>query len=401
MKNKVKLKKLLMKIIIFSIIFISLSSLINIYQYQEYTRNFNIKLNNIVNTIKEKYPNVSNNDIMDIVNSTNDNGDIFSRYNININKDSIIIENNKSFYRNIIFNNMFLLLIIIIISFIFIKYNNHKDQEINNITRLIEEINRKNYSLDIDDISEDELSLLKNEIYKTTILLKEEAINSTKDKMELKESLVDISHQLKTPLTSINIILDNLIQDSNMDKNIRQDFLLDIKREINNINILVQDLLRLSKLETNTVVFKNESVNINEIINDSINKLSILCDLKAININNHNLDNISIKVDKTWQIEALCNILKNCIEHTTKDIDIFTYNRNTYIEIIIKDYGEGISSKDLPHIFERFYKGEKALNDSVGIGLALSKSIIEKSNGKIMVDSNRNIGSIFTIRYYK
>ena len=127
------------------------------------------------------------------------------------------------------------------------RYNHKREKDIKDIAKCIEEINKKNYELEIDSISEDELSILKNEIYKTTIMLKEAADNSTKDKINLKKSLEDISHQLKTPLTSILVMLDNIIEDPDMDSSIRNDFIVDIKRNVNNINFLVQTLLKLSK----------------------------------------------------------------------------------------------------------------------------------------------------------
>jgi len=402
MKNKIGLKKLLIKSSIFSIIVLSLSLIFNIREYYSYTKNFNNKLSNIISAVQDKYPNVAENEIMEIINSSSGETDIFSKYNIDISKDSIILENSKLFYKNIIFDTVFLLLIILGLVYIFLKYNKKKDKEIENITKLIEEINKKNYKLNIEEFSEDELSILKNEIYKTTLMLKEQAENFKCEKLELKTSLSDISHQLKTPLTSILIILDNLIQDSNMDKDTRLDFLLDIKHEIDNINFLVQSLLKLSKLDTNTVKFNNKKINLKEIINEAVKKLSCITDLKNITININDCNDYFINTDLVWQVEAISNILKNSIEHSkiNSSIDISIEDKKVYKEIIIKDCGSGIDKKDLSHIFERFYKGKNASGDSIGIGLALAKSIIEKSNGKILVDSIINKGTTFTIRYY-
>lgn len=149
---------------------------------------------------------------------------------------------------------------------IFLKYNKSKDKKLVQITRYIEEINNKNYKLDIDDNTEDELSILKNEIYKTTVMLKEVAENSKKDKENLKNSLSDISHQLKTPLTSITIMLDNILDNKDMDEDIRNDFIKDIKREIINVNFLVETLLKLSKLDADSVKFINKKENVRKYI---------------------------------------------------------------------------------------------------------------------------------------
>lgn len=167
----------------------------------------------------------------------------------------------------------------------FIKYNKLKDTKLTEIIKYIEEINNKNYKLDIDDNTEDELSILKNEIYKTTVMLKEMAENSASDKANLKDSLSNISHQLKTPLTSIVIMLDNILDTEDMDSNIRKDFIKDIKREIININFLVESLLKLSKLDANSVNLINKKVNIKDILQESIKNVSIICDLKNIKIN--------------------------------------------------------------------------------------------------------------------
>lgn len=285
---------------------------------------------------------------------------------------------------------------------IFLYFNKKKDKEINKITKCMEEINRRNYKLEIDDISEDELSILKNEIYKTTIMLKEAAENSNKEKLELKDSLSDISHQLKTPLTSILIILDNLIDDPEMDKDIREDFIKDIKREINGINFLVQSILKLSKLDTNTINFIEDEIELNKIVIEAIKNVSMLSDLRNVNVNLKIKSNSVIKCDFKWQVEAISNILKNCIEHSNENSDVIVIieDNKVYSKIIIKDNGGGIAKEDLPHIFERFYKGKNATSDSIGIGLSLAKTIIEKDNGTISVQSSDK-GSIFEIKYFK
>ena len=215
-------------------------------------------------------------------------------------------------------------------------------------------------------------------------------------------SLEDISHQLKTPLTSILIILDNLIEDEDMDKNIREEFIKDIKREILNINFLVQSILKLSKFDSNTIVFNNDKYFVNDILSECINRISPICDLKNINVNIKGDKNIELYCDYKWQIEALTNIIKNCIEYTecNKSIDIEYNDNKIYTCIIITDKGSGISKEDLPHIFERFYKGNNSSNDSIGIGLSLAKSIVEKNDGVISVDTS-DVGTTFTIKYFK
>ena len=256
--------------------------------------------------------------------------------------------------------------------------------------------------MQIDTISEDELSILKTEIYKTTVILKEAAENSNKDKANLKKSMEDISHQLKTPLTSILVMLDNMIEDPDMDPGVRNDFVIDIKRNVVNINFLVQNILKLSKFDANTIKFMKAPNSIKAIAEEAIKNVSPLCDLKNVNIEFHSQEDAQIVCDYKWQVEAVTNILKNAIDHS-KDSDKVIINmddNNVYSSIDVINYGEAISKKDMQHIFERFYKGENAKADSVGIGLALAKTIINEDNGTISVESDWN-ETRFSIKYFK
>ena len=404
MENKPKLKKAIFLSIFIIIIFAIVFFLLQYYQYKTYTVNLNNKIASIISEIKKQYPDIDNNDLMYILNSKDDaNIDLFKSYGIQLDKDAMIIENDKYFSIFSVINLMILLTLSLIILFIFLIYNFNKDKKINEITKYIEELNNKNYRLHIEDNTEDELSILKNEIYKTTIMLKEVAENEISDKINLKDSLSDISHQLKTPLSSITIMLDNIIDNPQMDEETRISFIKDIKRQIININFLVDSLLKLSKLDSNSITFINKKEYIYNIIDESIKNVSVLCDLKNIQINKIGNDNAQIYCDMKWQIEAITNILKNCVEHTIQDSSInITYNENkVYSKMEIQDKGIGISKKDLPHIFERFYKGENSKSDSVGIGLALSKAIIEKNNGYIGVESQVGKGTSFVIKYFK
>ena len=402
MKNKVKLKRYIFISLIISIIFIVLNILINIYEYKIYRNNINNNLESIISLIETKYPLITKNEIMEILNSKNNTTNIFKEYGIDIDNTSIILENDKYYNTFIIFNTLYIFIIIIVLLIIFLIYIKNKDKDIKDITKYIEEINKGNYELKINSISEDELSILKNEIYKTTIKLKEAYINTNNDKLSIKKSLEDISHQLKTPLTSILIMLDNLIDDPNMDINTRQDFITDIKRQVVNINFLVQNLLKLSKFDSNTIHFIKENNKLSNILKEAIKNVSTLCDLKDIKIIINGDDESTIYSDFKWEVEALTNILKNSIEHTKDKKEILVdYNTNNVYSIIkIKDYGVGIAHDDLKHIFERFYKGKNSSPDSIGIGLSLAKAIINEDNGIISVESNSN-GTTFIIKYYK
>ena len=403
LENKVHLKKFLLISIIPIIIFLILGNIFFFYQYHSYTQNYNNKIASLVNLLDKEYPDIDRNELISILNSDDKvSEDIFSRYGIDIQNESIIIENDRLFSGFIIVYNILFIGLALSIILLYLKHEKDQNKEIKKIARCIEEINKKNYSINIDENSEDELSILKNELYKITIMLKEDAENSKKDKLKLKDSLSDISHQLKTPLTSINIMLDNILDNPEMDDKTKEKFIQNIKREITNISSLVGEILKLSKFDASVIKFEKEQVFINDLVEGAISNVEMMAELKNINIEVTNQDNIKLVCDAKWQIEAITNILKNCIEHSKDDstITIDIDSNKIYKQITIKDNGEGIDEKDLPHIFERFYKGKNASKDSVGIGLALAKTIIEKDNGSIKVDSKKGKQTIFTIKYY-
>lgn len=397
MKNKT-IKKYILSLIILLIFNISLIFILNRYEYKMYTKNYNDKINSIISNIKNKYPNIEESDIIEIINNEEDSEDILSKYGIDsITKNDKV--NNKIRIISLIIIITFDLLIILI----FYLYDKNKSKKIKEITKMISKINNRQFDIDINDFNEGELSILKNEISKTTIMLRQVADNSVKDKLNLKDSLGDISHQLKTPLTSITIMIDNILDSPDMNEKTRKKFLINIKREILNINFLVMSLLKLSKFDANVVKFNKESVYLKDIIIESIKNVSMIKELKNITIKVSGDDNIKLLCDFKWQVESITNILKNSIEHTSEygTVEVNYSENKLYTRILIKDNGKGIDSDDLPHIFDRFYKGENGSDDSFGIGLSLSKTIIEKEGGSITVKSTPNIGTIFTIKYLK
>lgn len=400
---KKKNRNTIIYMLFFVIIFLSVILLINYKLYKRLNYNYNSKLNMILNDIDSKYG-LDEEDIISILNSNDSKyNDLLKSYGIDINEDSVILDNDRIYSLYIVIMFIVIIMFVLVISVIFIKYNYYKDKKIKEITKYVEEINKKNYKLYIDDNSDDELSILKNEICKTTIMLRELADNSLKDKLSIKESLEDISHQLKTPLTSINIMLDNIIDDVDMDEMVRRDFINNIKREVTNINSLVLSLLKLTKFDVNVVKFMSNIVYVNKIVRDAIRNVLVIADSKNIKFNINGDDDIKLVCDYKWEVEAISNILKNSIEHSNSDgvIDISYSQNKVYTLICIKDYGVGIDSKDIKHIFERFYKGKNSSKDSIGIGLALSKNIIEKDNGSISVNSKKMLGTVFQIKYYR
>jgi len=402
MKNRKYLYRYIISSILTLILFSAIFILIDKIEYNNYTENSNYKISAILESVKEKYPDVNEKELIDILESKVINENSLAQYGYDIRNDSFIKQNENDNFAYTIVKVITLIISFVVLLYIFIKYNLKNDKEIDKIIKCIEDINHKNYELKLDDISEDKLSILKQEIYKTTIMLKENAENSLKDKMDLKNSLQDISHQLKTPLTSINIMLDNIIDDPDMDIEVRQDFIRNIKREITNISFLVQSLLKLSKFDSNTISFVRNKTKVKNILDESLQNVSNLCDLKDINIEVSNKCKKEIFCDLKWQVEAITNIIKNAVEYSNNGgkVLIDCEDNNLYSQIKIIDYGKGMDEEDVQNIFKRFYKGKDSGKDSIGIGLSLSKAIIEEDNGRVSADSIKNKGTIFTIKYF-
>ncbi len=407
-----KKSKLIIIILISVVLVITFNVIMTIKKYDEYQSKTNEVLANILGEISEKYPKVKEEELIEILNrkkdSTKIGEDILEKYGINIEETSVICGIEEYKKSTILINIISIMILCTIIVCILFTNSKIRKRKIQNIIKYIEEINKKNYNLQIEKNSEDELSNLSNELYKITVMLKEQAETSLKDKKALQVSLEDISHQVKTPLTSISIMLDNIIKNPNMDNSTRQKFMYEINRQIEWINWLVISLLKLSKLDSDTAIFVKREIDVRDLIDNVIQNLMIPLDIKQQQVivkEKRENDNEKVKFigDYNWQLEAITNIVKNCIEHTpeNKNIYIDFEENNFYTKIIIKDEGIGIEKEDIKHIFERFYKGKNSSKNSVGIGLALAKSIIEKDNGYILCSSKLNSGTIFEIKYMK
>lgn len=400
------MKKLIIQIFTITTLIVVLNYIVITNQNKKQQEKVNDVIVNIVGTIKQEYPDLEDEKIIKILNDEENNAikgiGTLQRYGINT-EEVYAIDGLKDEKKEILLtSSISIISLTIIVTILIINYKNKKSKKIENIINYIEEINKKNYNLKIEENTEDELSNLTNELYKITIMLKEQAELSKKDKNVLQRSLEDISHQIKTPLTSISIMLDNIKENPQMDLHTRQEFIYEISRQIEWINWLVISLLKLSKLDSNTVDFKHEEINAENLINNVIKNLAISLDIKqqSVIVTGNNETFIG---DYNWELEALTNIVKNCIEHTpeNKKIYINCEKNNFNTKIVIRDEGNGIDREDIKHIFERFYKGKNSSENSVGIGLALSKSIIEKDNGYILCTSEVGKGTTFEIKYIR
>ena len=407
-ENK-NIKYLILPMIILTITASITITIQTIQQYKAVTITLNEKIAEIMGKISESNPEIDSREIIEILNSAKNTEQYekgqkeLSKYGIEIDKINSIklIENQMK--TNLKLNILIIVLFSILWMTIIILYLRKRDKKIQQITNYINQIKNKKYDLNIEENTEDELSNLKNELYKITIMLKEESEISKKDKENLKMSVEDISHQLKTPLTSITIMLDNLKDNPNMEEKTKQKFIFEISKQVEWINWLVISMLKLSKLDANVVQFYDEKINLNKFIGEIIKNLEIPIEVKNQKIIIDGNENVSFIGDYKWQQEAITNIIKNCIEHNANNGTIYiNYEENSlFTKITIRDEGEGISKEDLKHIFERFYKGKNSSENSVGIGLALAKNIIQKNNGMINCKSELDKGTEFVIKYMK
>lgn len=292
-------------------------------------------------------------------------------------------------------------LFIIIANVIHYIYQYRENKKIIQLSIYMNNILNDNYSLDIRDYEEGILSNLKNDIYKMTIKLKEQSELSKKDQKYLETVLSDISHQLKTPLTSMYVINDILISDDKMKPETKKEFLIKNKTQLERIEWLVTTLLKMSRLESGSEKLIIQKVKIKDLITKTISPLQIPIELKNQKLVLDYDENIELNIDLNWTAEGLINILKNAHEHTKENgtIKIEVNNTPIYTGIKIIDTGDGIDKEDLPHIFERFYKG-KSNKESIGIGLNMAKKIFNYENGDVTATSSFK-GTTFDIKFYK
>jgi signal transduction histidine kinase len=278
----------------------------------------------------------------------------------------------------------------------------HRYEKISVISQNIDRILHGQANVSFDDYKEGELAILQSEIRKMILRLKEQADALTSDKIYLTDSIADISHQLKTPLTSINLLL-SFLEKSELTVEQRQGYVKEVKRLINRIEWLITTLLKLSKIDAGTAYFKKERVSMRELIRLSIEPIAIPMELKEQELRVTLEGDITFTGDLAWSVEAVSNIVKNCMEHTPQGgrISISSTDNSIFTEIVIEDNGSGIAAEDLPHIFERFYKGRYSGKQSIGIGLALARRIITEQNGTIKAENKKEGGARFTLHFYK
>ncbi|MGL5347944.1 MAG: sensor histidine kinase [Peptostreptococcaceae bacterium] len=362
----------------------------------------------IVGTIYSKYPELEEDIVGIITQSKNENNkklgkEILEKYSysneLSFSTESIVSKSISDVYK---YNSILVVSIIILFLAIVIDYFIRLYKDIRDMTNYVYySSEHKNYNMKNKN-QEGQIGLLKTELMKMTNILRENVELLKKEKVFLNNAISDISHQLKTPMTSLILINDFMYED--IPKEVRIDFLDKTKSQLNRMDWLIKSMLKLSKIEAKVIDFKKEEINIKTLIHKAVEPTKMLIDTKEINLVLNGDESSKFIGDYNWCTEALVNIIKNCVEHTPNEgkLEIYYEENPMYSEITIKDNGEGIDEKDIKHIFKRFYKGKNSTKeDSIGIGLAMAKSIIESQNGDITVNSQKNKGTEFIIIFHK
>ena len=312
---------------------------------------------------------------------------------------------------NIIVSTLIIGVMSVLFIICFYIYLRRRKNAIVQLQDYMDKISRGNYELEINDNSEDELSSLKNSLYKIMVYMKEQADSARIKKVMLAQSVSDISHQLKTPLTSTQILLDNLNDNPDMEYATRKKFIYEALNQVNGMSWMIVTMLKLSRIDAGVVEFNNENISINKIIEEAVGNLEVIAEIKNVNIEK-NIDNrnedelnksdIYIKGDYNWNREALQNIIKNAIEHSRHKgtIKINITDNDVYTAVYITNRGDKLSDQRQKQIFERYYSEAKYEDNSMGIGLPLAKAVIEKQGGYISVESDDE-ETVFIVKYIK
>ena len=249
---------------------------------------------------------------------------------------------------------------------------------------------------------EGEISILRDEIYKMTVRLREQSETLTEDKEALADSLADISHQIRTPLTTLNLMTARMMQEGD-DPEQRKRILREMNRMLERIEWLITALLKISKLDAGAICLEPADISMEGFLKKVMEPFEIQMDLRDQRCRIEGAEGMTFTADEAWTLEAVRNVVKNSLEYTPDGgaLEISCEDNPLYTEISVSDSGPGIDPEDLPHLFERFYKGKNAGSSSFGIGLALAQSIMSRQNGVIRAENRKEGGSRFRIRFYK
>lgn len=292
------------------------------------------------------------------------------------------------------------LVICTILNAVHLANNYRRYRRIQELSTDINRILHEGIHISFDKYEEGELAILESEVQKMVVRLSEQQSQLLTDKKYLADSIADISHQIRTPLTSINLLV-SFLSESDITEEKRQKTIRELYELLSRIDWLITTLLKISKLDAGTIQLKKEEVELKEIVKQSVEPLLVPIELRGQELK---IETKGFFVgDVNWTSEAIGNIVKNCMEHTPAGgvLKIKSNENAIYQEIVIEDTGCGIAPEDLPHIFDRFYKGKNSSEKSFGVGLALARGIINAQNGTIKAENKKEGGAKFTIRFYR
>lgn len=274
-------------------------------------------------------------------------------------------------------------------------YRNKKESlRIQALTNYLEQINTGK-ALILSTSGEDDFSKLEDEIYKTVTFLYQTKDAAVQAKNHFSENLSNIAHQIKTPITAISLSVQMMKQDYG------KDYPAQVERQLLRLTHLEEALLVLSRLDSGTLLLQQNETDVFTLLMLSADNLQELLKASNTSVDIPEAGEMAAAVDPEWTMEAIMNLMKNCMEHNRGGTIHCSYAQNPlYTEILIRDEGKGFAPEDLPHLFERFYRGQNADGEGIGIGLALSKEIIERQNGTIRARNLPDGGACFEIRFY-
>ena len=370
-------------------------------------REYNLTLASLVGNVMEAYPDAPMDRLILMLNSREnvEIGEHFlGQYGIFVtDEDSVFsAQIHRTGYLQWVMNLVFITLATVL-SGVFFFYLSKRQARIYQICDYMEELVRGNYGLDICDNGDDELSSLKNEVYKLTVFFREQAKRASDNRRALADSVADISHQLKTPLTSVRVLVDNLYENEDMDAETRQRFLTEISAQISGVTWLVATLLKLSRLDAGVVELEKKPLKLCRLAEEVNRKLELNAEWRQVELRTEISERILVNGDEQWLTEAFLNVVKNAIEHSGpgERVMLRAEENDVYVLLAVQNRGQVIPEEEQKHLFERFYRGRSAGRDSVGIGLALANEIVKQHNGYITVESEMEKGTTFFIKFLK
>lgn len=402
-----ELKKLGVKMMAASLLMLFICNITLARYRSNLNREYDLAVASLVDSVMEAYPDTSEEELVLVLNGQGniENGErLLRQYGTFLEDGSSVFaaQQRRTAALRWEVNSILVVLALVLAGVIFF-YLGRRQVRIQGICNYMEELVRGNYGLDIQDNGDDELSGLKNEVYKLTIFFREQAGRAAANRRALADSVADISHQLKTPLTSVTVLVDNLVDNENMDADTRRRFLMEISAQLSGVSWLVATLLKLSRLDAGVVELENKPLQVKALAEDICSRLEMTAEWRQIRLCQEIPEEVEISGDAQWLTEAILNVVKNAVEHSEIGgrVELKAEQNDVYTLLTVHNWGEVISQEEQKHLFERFYRGQSAGKESVGIGLALAKEIIKQQNGYITVESGKEQGTIFYIKFLK